>query len=103
MWFLIARAPKPDAPQWRGRRILAALDALLWPVCWSAVALQLSPRGDIVRGAVVVVSVFAAARRLHRALWNNHRYRFTTWRLARWIAVLLGLGAVLKLWLLLSV
>jgi len=34
--------------------------------------------------------------RLHRALWVNHRYWFTTWRWGRVAAALLVVGAVLK-------
>ncbi len=94
MWFLIARTP----PQWPGRRLFAAADALLWPICWIAAVLQLSPHQGIVQGAVTVVSC-AAAQRLYRAIWRNRRYRFTTWRWGRWAALLLALGGVLKLWL----
>jgi hypothetical protein len=98
MWFLIARAPRPDAPQWPGRRIVAVFDALLWPACWSAAALHLPMRAGIVPAAVVAVSALAAVRRIHRAVWSNPRYAFTTWRFASWIAVLLVLGGMLKLW-----
>jgi hypothetical protein len=29
MWLLVAREPRPDAPDWPGRRMLAALDAVV--------------------------------------------------------------------------
>jgi hypothetical protein len=102
MWLLIARAPRPDAPPWPGRRFFALLDALLWPACWSAAALQLPSRAGIVPGFVVAISCLWAVWRVHGAVWNNPRYRFTTWRFARWIAALVALGAVLKLWLLVA-
>jgi len=35
--------------------------------------------------------------RLHRAIWNNHRYWFTTWRWDRIVGALLLMGEVLKL------
>jgi hypothetical protein len=98
MWFLIARAPRADALQWPGRRTLAVLDALLWPVCWGVAALQLPPRPGIISGVVVAMSIFAATRRVRRAVWSNPRYAFTTWRFAYGMAVLLVFGAVLKLW-----
>ena len=34
MWLLLAREPTPDAPYWPGRRLLAAIDAALWPLQW---------------------------------------------------------------------
>ena len=37
MWLLVARPPQPDAPGWPGRRGLAAIDALLWPLLWVVV------------------------------------------------------------------
>ena len=34
MWLLVAREPTPDAPYWPGRRLLAAVDAAVWPLLW---------------------------------------------------------------------
>ena len=34
MWLLVAREPRPDAPDWPGRRLLAAVDAVIWPLMW---------------------------------------------------------------------
>ena len=34
MWLLVAREPRPDAPDWPGRRLLAAIDAVAWPLMW---------------------------------------------------------------------
>lgn len=96
MWLLVACEPRQDAPQWTGRKSLAALDALAWPV--AAVSLiPLSPLhlgvvGPVMIAAVVLLSI----SRLRRAIWMNHRYRFTTWR---WGGVALGLwmvGVILK-------
>jgi hypothetical protein len=46
-----------------------------------------------------VVAAFAAAGlgRLHRALWENQRYWFTTWRWGKVLGAMLLIGAVLKL------
>ena len=46
---------------------------------------------------VAAVAVLAGVGRVHRALWVNHRYWFTTWRWARWAAALMVIGLILKL------
>ena len=51
----------------------------------------------IVGPVVVALAMLSATGRLHRALWVNHRYRFTTWRWGRVAAVLLLMGSLLKL------
>jgi hypothetical protein len=45
---------------------------------------------------VAAVAILCALDRVHRALWVNHRYRFTTWRWGRIAAALLAIGLVLK-------
>ena len=97
MWLLVAREPRPDAPYWRGRRLLAAVDALLWPLLW-AVLLDHAPKPVGLMGpAAIAVAILCAIGRLHRALFLNHRYLFTTWRWGRSAAALLLIGLVLKL------
>ena len=97
MWLVIAREPRPDAPYWPGRRYLAALDAALWPLLWVLVFRQAPEPVGLVGPVVAGVSALCAVRRLHRALWVNHRYSFTTWRWGRVVAALLLMGLVLKL------
>ena len=46
---------------------------------------------------VMAVALLCALGRLHRALWQNHRYRFTTWRWGRIAAALVVIGLVMKL------
>jgi hypothetical protein len=100
MWLLVAREPRPDAPYWRGRRLLAAVDALLWPLLW-AVLVDHAPKPVGLMGpAVIAVAVLCALRRLHCALCVNHRYRFTTWHWGRIAAALLLTGLLLKLMML---
>jgi hypothetical protein len=48
----------------------------------------------LVVGAIVVL---AALSRLRRAVWSNHRYRFTSWWVFRVLAVLLAIGLAIKL------
>lgn len=97
MWLLVARTPPPDAPYWPGRRWLAAIDALAWPLLWVLLFRHAPVPLGIVGPAVAALAVLSAAGRLHRAMWVNHRYRFTTWRWGRVVASLALTGAVLKL------
>lgn len=96
MWLVLIRAPQPDAPYWPGRRLLALVDALAWPAAWIALATHWSPSAGIVGPMVMGLAVLSAVGRARRAAWQNHRYRFTTWYLARAVLGLLLLGLVLK-------
>lgn len=96
MLVLIQRPPLPDAQPWTGRRGLAALDAVAWPAGW-LLALLHTPAPVGVFGRVLVAFILLCAiHRLHRALWMNHRYRFTTWRWGKLVAVLMLTGWLLK-------
>lgn len=46
---------------------------------------------------VSALTVLLALGCLHRALWGNHRYRFTTWRWGRVLAAILLVGALSRL------
>ena len=96
MWLVWVRQPRPDAPYWRGRRLLGGIDAVVWPYLL-VLAIRNAPAPvGLVGPVLATVMVLNAAVRLHRALWMNHRYEFTTWRLARFAIVLAAAGAVLK-------
>ena len=97
MWMVIARQPKPAAPYWPGRRILAAVDAVAWPLIIVALVVNAPLPTGVMGPVAIAVAALAAAGRLHRAIWANERYRFTTWRWGRVVAALLFIGAVLKL------
>ena len=84
MWVLISRAPREDAAYWPGRRLLAMLDAVAWPMLW-AVAVIKAPFSTV------------AARRTHRAVFRNERYWFTIWRWGLALAGLAAVGAATKL------
>ena len=99
MWLLYARAPAPDAPYWPGRRWLAAIDAAAWPLAWVIVFSHVPKLVGLVGPFVMAVALLCALGRLRRALWENHRYRFTTWRWGRIVVALLVIGAVMKLML----
>ena len=96
MWLLIARAPLPDAPQWRGRRILALLDAVFWPLFVAFGVNSLSNVLGLVGQVALAACAFVGASGAARAIWRNERYRFTTVRVAKVLAVLLAIGALLK-------
>jgi hypothetical protein len=96
MWVMIAREPRPDAPYWPGRRVLAAVDAVLWPAMLVLLINQTPAPVGLVGPVATSVAVLCGLGRLHRALWVNHRYRFTTWRWGRIAAALLLVGLVMK-------
>lgn len=97
MWMLFARAPPPDAPYWPGRRWLAAVDALAWPLAWVVAIGHADPPEGIIGPFLSAGALLCAFGRLRRALWINQRYQFTTWRWGRVAAALLVMGALLKL------
>lgn len=97
MWILLARIPAPDAPYWPGRRLLAGVDALGWPLAWAVLATQLPQPAGVVGPMVIAIAVLCAIGRARRALWLNHRYFFTTWRWGWWLLGLLVIGLVLQL------
>lgn len=97
MWLLLARAPTPDANYWRGRRLLATLDAAGWPLMWVVMVNNCPEPIGISGPLVTAVALLSALGRIRRALWFNHRYTFTTWRWARFAALLMLTGGLLKL------
>jgi hypothetical protein len=96
MWLLVAREPRPDAPNWPGRRLLAAVDAIAWPLLWVLMIRHAPQPVGLVGPFVTALAVLACMSRLHRALWVNHRYWFTTWRWGKLLAATLLIGAMLK-------
>jgi hypothetical protein len=97
MWLLVAREPRPDAVYWPGRRWLTALDAALWPLLWVVLSSHVPKPVGIVGPFIAAVAFLCALERIHRALWLNHRYWFTTWRWGQMAAALMLMGVALKL------
>ena len=97
MWLLVAREPRPDAPDWPGRRLLAAVDAVIWPLMGVLLIGHVPGQAGLVGPFVTALAVLLGLGRLHRALWVNHRYRFTTWRWGKVLGAMLLIGAVMKL------
>lgn len=96
MIVLIQREPRPDAPYWPGRRLLAAIDAVGWPLACVTLAHQYPQAAGAVF-MVTVVAVMCAFFRLCGAIFNNHRYWFTSWWVARLFALLVLICFVMKL------
>ena len=46
---------------------------------------------------ITALAVLIGLGRLHRAVWVNQRYWFTTWRWGKVLASMMVIGAVLKL------
>jgi hypothetical protein len=99
MWLLVAREPLPDASYWPGRCLLAAVDAVVWPLLWVLTFSEVSAPLGLVGPFVCTVAFLCGLGRLHQALWLNHRYRFTTWRWGRIAAALVLVGLVMKVML----
>ncbi len=97
MWLGVARKPKLHAPYCPGRRLCAAVDAAVWPLLWVLVFSHAPKPVGLIGPFVAAVALLCALERLHRALWVNHRYWFTTWRWGRVAVALLLIGVVLKL------
>ena len=97
MWILFTPAPRPDAPNWLGRRWLAALDAVAWPGAWAFGVAHVPMSMGIVGTLVIAWAALSAAARLHRAVFRNERYRFTTWRWGRVLVGMVLLGLRMKL------
>ena len=97
MWLLVAREPRPDAPDWPGRRLLAAVDAVAWPLMWVLLIRHVPEPAGLIGPFVTALAVLLGLGRLHRALWVNHRYWFTTWRWGKVLGAMLLIGAVMKL------
>jgi hypothetical protein len=99
MWVLVTREPRPDAPNWPGRRLLSALDALAWPLA-AMCALQCAPASTRLFGTTgaAVLALFALSR-LRTALWSNGQYRFTSWLFMKVFGLVALVGLALKLFL----
>lgn len=97
VWMLWARAPLPDAPTWPGRRVCAAVDAVGWPGLWVLVGAEFTPPTGLIGPLLGAFVLLSALDRLYRAMWVNHRYRFTTWCCARVMAGLLLVAVALRL------
>jgi hypothetical protein len=102
MWLLFARAPPPDVHVWPGRRALAFVDAVAWPAGLAALVLSASFPSGVAGMSAVAFCAVAAIPRAHRAVAENHRYHFTTWRWGRRLAIVLAFGYALKLAVMLS-
>jgi hypothetical protein len=96
-WVIFARAPPPDVVVWPGRRALALVDAVAWPVAWASFVIGATmPLGLAGQFALAYCGI-AAVQRAYRAVIQNHRYHFTTWRWGRWLVLVLAFGYSLKL------
>lgn len=96
MCSLLTRKRRPDAVHWRGRRRLASLDALAWPTAWAAIIVLSPYRLGLVGAAALVLVMLSAVCRSRRAMWRNHRYRFSTVKWGRRLLWAVLISAVLK-------
>jgi hypothetical protein len=97
MWIVFMRDPRPDASVWPGRKGLAAMDAVAWPLTWVVMFRHAPAPVGLLGPVACAIAAVSAAVRLHRALWVNERYWFTTWRWGKFAASVLLMGWVIKL------
>jgi len=101
MTVLVLREPRPDAPYWPGRRRLAAVDAVIWPMAVPAAVHQVPELSGLFGAAAVIAGLWAFFR-LCCAIFNNQRYWFATWWIVRLVGLLLLVQLVAKLVMLVS-
>ena len=97
MAVIFVRQVRPDAHVWRGRRLLALLDAVAWPglliYAVRQAPFESAAAGDVIAAAAVLIAGFRSVK----AFCWNERYRFTTWRWGRVALVLIAVGLLLKM------
>jgi len=96
MALIFVRESRPNAHVWRGRRLLALLDAVAWPILWIFAVRQAPLETGLIGEVIVVSAVLIAALRSVKALSRNERYSFTTWRWGRFAVVIISVGLLLK-------
>ncbi|HWH81291.1 MAG TPA: hypothetical protein VNU71_03550 [Burkholderiaceae bacterium] len=96
MWIMFGRAPAPDAAYWPGRRWMAAIDAMAWPVAAALLLARVPGRTGVLLPTAVAVLALLGMLRLRKAVWLNHRYRFTTRKVTGILVVLMFIGIVVK-------
>src|SRR5689334_16574284 len=96
MLVVFAREPRPAAVVWAGRRWLASVDALVWPMLWIVGVLAAPFSMGVVGPLLVAAAAWLGVARLHGAVFANERYRFTTWRWGRPLTAFLLIGAFLR-------
>jgi hypothetical protein len=94
--IVFSRQPRPDAADWPGRRVLSLLDAIVWPAAWFGTFSSLPMDVGLVGTCILSLAIVAAVGRSWRALFDNARYRFTTYQWGVPIATLCVLGLALK-------
>jgi hypothetical protein len=97
MFIVMTRVSRADAPDWPGRKGLAAIDAVVWPILWIFLFRHLPTHIGLVGSVGCAAAVLCAITRLQRALLMNHRYWFTTWRWGKVVGAMLLMGWVMKL------
>jgi hypothetical protein len=96
MWILYGRTPKADVACFPGRRWLALLDAVAWPVAWLIAISAIPYVTGVLEVFAKAVLVLIALRRCQRALFRNERYRFSSLRWGVPILTLVALGELMK-------
>jgi len=85
-----------SSASWPGRRC-ACIDALVWPALVCVAVAQVPFNTGIIGVTAIAFAMTSAVRRTHRALRNNERYWFTTWRWGLSVVAMMSLALTMKL------
>ena len=94
--MIVVVVPRPNAPYWPGRRRLAAIDAVSWPLVCVMLVHRIPNAGNAAFMLTAAAGLWACLR-LYRAIFNNHRYWFTNWLVARVLGLLFFFALLMRL------
>lgn len=97
MWVVLARRERQPATYWPGRRLLALIDALVWPSGCAYLVTRVPFTTGAVGAVALALCLLFALRRAHRAVWQNERYGFTTRGFSVAVACCMAFGWALRL------
>ncbi len=97
MWIVMMPASRPDASVWSGRRELAVVDAVAWPLFWVWLLRHVPAPVGLVGAVGNAIALLSAILRVQRAIWMNHRYWFTTWRWGKVAVAMMLMGWAMRL------
>lgn len=88
MWLLLSDRPRTPPIQFKGRRWLSLVDAIVWPLLAWGVLGRFSADADFVGLWSIATPVLLACwcvRRVKTAFFVPASYVFSTWLVTRWL------------------
>ena len=96
MWIVFRCVAHPDAKHWRGRRVFALLDAVVWPTLLLAALASVHADTGVVGWVTTWILLAALVRRAQRAWFRNERHQSTTRRYGIPLAALVLLATLIR-------